>query len=300
MDHREPAIATDRLTKRFGAVPALIDLSLSVPRGALYGFLGPNGAGKTTAIRLLLGFIRATSGSSQLNGHDSWRDGVRARHDLGFLVQPDALYPDMTGRAHLDHAVRLSGRQPTLQAHLLDALELPRSAVERRLGTYSKGMRQKLALVLAMQHDPGLLILDEPSDGLDPLMQRRFETLLRERHAAGRTIFMSSHDLTEVDRLCERVAIVRGGRLVAEETVAALKGRQRRRLTAPVAARTALERLPGISPLGVDGDTATYLVDAPLDPVLRALADLQVADVTIGPPSLDDIFLAFYERKAEG
>ena len=294
MDTRDAALATSRLTKRYGTVEALSDLTLSVPRGTIYGFLGPNGAGKTTAIRILLGFVRPTSGSATIGGHETWTDGVRARGDIGYLVQPDHLYPDMSGDAHLVHAATLSGRSTPLRRHMLDALELPASALSRRLGTYSKGMRQKLALVLAMQHDPGLLILDEPSDGLDPLIQRRFEELLIERRASGRTVFMSSHDLSEVDRVCERVAIVRGGRLVAEEDVATLKQRQRRRLTVRANAVGALERLDGVVRIGADDGAVSYLVDGAIEPLLRTLADIRPSEVTITPPTLDDIFLTFY------
>ena len=294
MQHCPTAISTDHLSKRFGAVLALEDLTLSVPSGALYGFLGPNGAGKTTAIRLLLGFIRPTSGAARIRGHDCWHDGVRARSTLGFLVQPDQLYADMSGQAHLELAARLSNREPVLRDMLLDTLELPAGALDRRLGTYSKGMRQKLALTLAIQHDPAVLILDEPSDGLDPLTQRRFEELLLDRHAVGRTILMSSHDLSEVDRLCERVAIVRAGRLVAEERVATLKGRQSRRLSVPLASMGVLGGIPYLTLVGRDAETAIYLVEGELAPVLAALAQARVGDVTLTPPSLDDIFLAFY------
>ena len=294
MDTRDAALATSRLTKRYGAVDALSNLTLAVPRGTIFGFLGPNGAGKTTAIRILLGFVRPTSGHATIGGHETWRDGVRARADIGYLVQPDQLYPDMSGDAHLAHAATLSGRGTPLRRHALDALELPAAALSRRLGTYSKGMRQKLALVLAMQHDPGLLILDEPSDGLDPLIQRRFEELLIERRDAGRTVFMSSHDLTEVDRVCERVAIVRGGRLVAEEDVATLKQRQRRRLTVRAEAVGALERLEGVVWIGAEDGVVTFLVDGVIEPLLRTLADIRPADVTIGPPTLDDVFFGYY------
>ncbi len=294
MDTRDAALATTRLTKRYGKVDALSDLTLAVPSGTIYGFLGPNGAGKTTAIRTLLGFIRPTSGTATISGHETWRNGVKARADIGYLVQPDQLYPDMSGDAHLSHAATLSGGATPLRQHALDALELPRSALGRRLGTYSKGMRQKLALVLAMQHDPALLILDEPSDGLDPLIQRRFEQLLIERRDAGRTVFMSSHDLTEVDRVCELVAIVRGGRLVAEESVAVLKQRQRRRLTVGAHAVGALERLPGVVRIGAQDGLVSYLVDGEIEPLLRTLADIRPTEVTLTPPTLDDIFLTFY------
>src|SRR5215204_4791259 len=184
----EPAISVRNLSKRYGTVYALADASITVPRGKVYGFLGPNGAGKTTTIRLLMGFIKPTSGSAQLFGHDCWNDGLNARRDLGFLVTADALYSDMSGVAQLDYAAKLSRRSAVLRDQLLDALELSRDVLQRKLGSYSKAMR----------HDPGLLILDEPTDGLDPLIQRNFEQLLLGLRDQGRTIFMSSHDLAEV------------------------------------------------------------------------------------------------------
>ncbi len=178
-----PAIETRGLTKHFGRrgeIIALADLNLTVSQGVMFGFLGPNGAGKTTAIRLLLGFIRPTSGAATIFGHNTWREGVRARRDLGYLVAPEAFYPDMSGTAQLDYLARLSGRPPVLRERVRTALELGSDALERRIGSYSKGMRQKLALIAAFQHDPSLMILDEPTDGLDPLIQRSFEEFLGE------------------------------------------------------------------------------------------------------------------------
>jgi ABC-2 type transport system ATP-binding protein len=222
------AIAVDRLCKRYGPITALGGISLHVPAGEIYGFLGPNGAGKTTAIRSLLGFIRPTSGSCQIFGYDCWKDGVRARRDLGFLVSTGTLYPDMTGTAYLDYAAHLAQQPSTLRATLLSRLELGEDALQRKIGGYSKGMKQKLALTACMQSDPKLLILDEPTDGLDPLMQRAFEDMLTHLHARGTTIFMSSHDLVEVERVCQRVAIIRAGNIVAEAAVDELTARRQR------------------------------------------------------------------------
>src|ERR687893_563842 len=245
------AISTTNLTKRYSAVTALAGIDLVVPRGVTYGFLGPNGAGKTTAIRLLMGFVRATSGAARIWGHDCWRDGVRARADLGFLVPADALYPDMTGQALLDYMAALSGKPPTLRRLLLDALELAQDALNRRLHTYSKGMKQKLALTAAIQTNPRLLVLDEPTDGLDPLIQRSFEEVLRQLRDQGTTVFMSSHDLAEVERTCQRVAIIRDGQIVAEESIDDLKRRHRRVAEATFAGEPppGLDRLPGIEVL---------------------------------------------------
>ena len=292
----EHVITTTNLSKCYGPVAALTDVSLAVPAGSIYGFLGPNGAGKTTAIRCLLGFIKPSAGSARVHGHDAWRDGVAARRDLGYLVAPDAFYPDMTGIAQLDYLARLSGREPVQRDLLLDALDLHADALKRRIGSYSKGMKQKLALTAAFQHDPAVLILDEPTDGLDPLIQRAFEDVLRDLHERGRTIFMSSHDLAEVERTCERVAVVRGGRLVAEETVAGLTRRHRRtaRVTFADGVPDALNRVPGVTVGTRDGCRVDLVIDHNLNPLLAFLANHEISDLTVAPPSLEDIFMSFY------
>jgi ABC-2 type transport system ATP-binding protein len=294
-----PAIETSGLTKTYAGVDALSDLSLTVERGALYGFLGPNGAGKTTTIRLLMGFIKPSRGSSRMFGCDSWADGVHARRQVGYLVQSESLFPELTGADQLAFAATLSGSGAPLQAKLVDLLELSQAALDRKLKTYSKGMRQKLALIAAAQHDPELLILDEPTDGLDPLIQRAFEAHLHDRHAAGRTIFMSSHDLGEVDRLCERVAIVRGGKLVQEASIEGLRAQHHRRAEV-VFAHPLDDRveLPGAEVLKRDGRTLALLVDLDPNPLLAFLAQCQVESVTIAPPSLNDIFAGFYETES--
>jgi ABC-2 type transport system ATP-binding protein len=294
-----PAIETSGLTKTYAGVDALSDLSLTVERGALYGFLGPNGAGKTTTIRLLMGFIKPTRGSSRMFGCDTWSDGVRARRHVGYLVQSDALFPELTGADQLAFAATLSGSDAPLRARLLDLLELSQAALDRKLKTYSKGMRQKLALIAAAQHDPDLLILDEPTDGLDPLIQRAFESHLLDRHAAGRTIFMSSHDLGEVDRLCQRVAIVREGKLVQEESIDGLRAQHRRRAEVvfahPLGETIAI---PGAEVLERDGRSLSLLVDLDPNDLLAFLAQWQVDSVTIAPPSLNDIFAGYYETES--
>lgn len=296
----DPVIVTDRLTKRFGRVPALAELDLSVPAGGVYGFLGPNGAGKTTAIRLLMGFIRPTGGGARIFGHDTWRDGVAARRDLGFLVGAEALYSDLSGKDQLDYAATISGREPVLRRRLLDALELSDEALGRRLGSYSKGMRQKLALTAAIQHDPALLILDEPTDGLDPLIQHAFEEVLIERRDQGRTIFMSSHDLAEVERVCERVAVVRDGRLILESAIADLTQRHRRtaeiRFAGPVP--ESLAALARVTILRQEGSQVTIAVDGEVAPLVRYLAGTDMVDLLMAPPRLEDIFLGLYDTSS--
>lgn len=290
------AIVVTRLSKRYGSVTALDAISLRVPAGEMYGFLGPNGAGKTTAIRSLLGFIRPTSGNCEIFGHDCWQDGVRARTGLGFLVAPGSLYSDMTGSAYLDYAARLGKQAPSLRATLLSRLELDQAALGRKIGGYSKGMKQKLALIACMQASPKLLILDEPTDGLDPLMQRAFEEILHLLHGIGTTIFMSSHDLGEVERVCDRVAIIRSGKLVAEAAIDDLTARRQRMIEvtfsgpAPVWSENAsvrvLERSGNRLVISSRGDAPQVLRD------LSARDD--VSDILVTRPSLEQIFHEYY------
>ena len=303
MESRPPTnelIATSHLTKRYGEHDALVDANITVGAGVVYGFLGPNGAGKTTLIRLLLGFIRPTSGVARMFGHDTWRDGVEARRNIGYLVPASGLYPDLSGNAQLDYAARLSGRLPILREQTLDALELARPDLERKLGSYSKGMRQKLALTAAMQSDPELLILDEPTDGLDPLIQRNFEELIRTMRDRGRTVFMSSHDLAEVERVCERVAVVRSGRIVAEETIANLQERHASRVTVKFRAETPdhLAQVPGVTIHDQRDGRVELLVTGDPNPLMQLIAAHPVDEITIERASLEDIFMTYYEAGA--
>jgi ABC-2 type transport system ATP-binding protein len=296
------AIVTTGLTKQYGPTRALDDLRMQVEAGTIFGFLGPNGAGKTTTIRLLLGFIAPTAGSAAIFGHDVWRDGVAARARVGFLVQSEAFYPEMSGRSQLDLAARLSGGPATLRDRLLDLLDLSRHDLDRRAGEYSKGMKQKLALTAAIQHDPELLILDEPTDGLDPLIQRRFETFLREFNAAGRTIFMSSHDLGEVERVCVEVAIVRDGVLVGRESIERLRHVQMRDVEAIFADTVpeALKTLRGARIDSLDGRRVAMTIEGDLSELLDILASAEVESLVIMPPTLDDLFMSFYGMGTRG
>jgi ABC-2 type transport system ATP-binding protein len=217
------AIHTELLTRSYGPRRGIERVSLSVPQGSLYGFLGPNGAGKTTTIRVLLGFLSATSGSASVLGMDCWRDSARIKAEVGSIPGDLRLWPWLRGRTALSlfgqvrrRDIRGEGRR------LAEELELDLNVKVRQM---SRGMRQKLGLILAVAHRPRLLILDEPTTGLDPLMQERLRGILKRMSAAGSTVFFSSHTLSEVEDLCERVAIVRGGRIVADDTLEALRRR---------------------------------------------------------------------------
>jgi ABC-2 type transport system ATP-binding protein len=232
------AIQTRALTKHYGRtgeIKALTSIDLEIKEGELFGFLGPNGAGKSTTIRTLLGFLHPTSGSASVLGLDVVKDSVEIRRRVGYLPSGFAVYDYMSGREYLDHMRALSGRPSLLRHRVMEALELSDAILKRPVRDYSRGMRQKIGVVQALETDPELLILDEPSEGLDPLMQRSLQELLLERVAAGRTVFFSSHLISEVERICNRVAIVRGGKLVALETVETLVRFQRRRVDALVA-----------------------------------------------------------------
>jgi ABC-2 type transport system ATP-binding protein len=306
------ALVTNGLTKHYGhrempihppghrpagTVRALDDLSIAVREGEIFGFLGPNGAGKSTTIRLLLGYLFPTAGSASVFGLDVVRDSVEIRRRVGYLPGGIALYDSLSGERLLDYLGELTGRPPVRRPELCDRLELSARTLRRPVRDYSRGMRQKIGIVQALQHDPDLAILDEPTEGLDPLMQRAFYTILDELRAAGRTIFFSSHVLSEVERVCDRVAIVRRGRLVALEDVDRLLERRKRNVELRVAGDPPrLEGVPGVSNVRVLADgRITCQLDGDVGPFLAAIAGHRVTDLTIEPAHLEEAFLELYE-----
>ena len=313
---RVDAIATHGLTKHYGSarhwgrgpaasppIRALDDLTLAVQAGEIFGFLGPNGAGKSTAIRLLLGFVHPTAGRAEVLGLDVAAAGAGLRGRIGYLPGGIALYDNLTGTQLLDYLAAFYARPPVLRGSLVERLGLSARDLARPIRDYSRGMRQKIGIVQALQHDPELAILDEPSEGLDPLMQRAFYAILDERKAAGRTVFFSSHVLSEVERVCDRVGIVRAGRLVALERVDELVARRRRhvevRLRAPAPTlASAIAALPGVSALEARDDRLAFGLDGDVTPMLRLLEGAALADLTIEPASLEDAFLELYDESA--
>ena len=291
------AISVERLTKSYGERRGVVDLSFEVAAGEVFGYLGPNGAGKTTTIRTLLDLIRPTSGSITVLGRDSRRDGVELRRHAGYVPGEPALYDRLTGRETLHYFGALRGG---LDRAYVDGL-LERFAVEadRPLGTLSRGNKQKVVLVQAFAHRPDVLVLDEPTSGLDPLMQQEFNALVRETAAEGRTVFLSSHVLSEVQHVADRVAIVRDGSLVAVEDVAALHRRAVREVEARLAApppADAFAGIPGVRDVTVDGLLVRLVAEGSIDPLVKALARLEVVDLRSREPDLEDVFLSYYGR----
>jgi ABC-2 type transport system ATP-binding protein len=298
-------ITTEGLTKTYrghGARPwrpahirALHGLTIDVREGEVFGFLGPNGAGKSTTIRLLLGFLHPTSGSASVLGLDTVTESVAIRRRVGYLPGGIAFYDGMTGEDQLAYLSALDGRPPRSRAELVDRLQLSDRDLRRQIRDYSRGMRQKLGIVQAFQADPELVILDEPTEGLDPLMQRAFYELLDERKRNGSTVFFSSHILSEVERVCDRVAIVRAGELVAFTDVGQLLARRRRRVElrfvgpAPVLAGVA-----GVSGVEVRDGLCTCQLEGDPGPLLEALRGVGVRDLLIEPARLEEAFMEFY------
>jgi ABC-2 type transport system ATP-binding protein len=266
-----------------------------VREGEIFGFLGPNGAGKSTAIRTLLGFLHATHGEASVLGLDIATQSVEIRRLTGYLPGGIALYDSLTGEQVLDYLVDLQDREPHRRAELCDRLELPSSVLKRRVRDYSRGMRQKIGVVQALQHDPELAILDEPTEGLDPLMQQAFYGLLDDLRREGRTVFFSSHVLSEVERLCDRVAIIRAGRLMAVHDVAELLARRRRRVTLRwVGAAPDPTTIPGLSDVQVEGSRIIGTLSGEVAGFVRSIASPNLDDLTIEPASLEEAFLEYY------
>ena len=292
-------IETEQLTKSYGASRDIVDLDLEVDEGEVYGFLGPNGAGKTTTIRTLLDHLRPTSGRARIFGIETTADPVAIHRRIGYLPGEFTLYDRLTGGQTIEYFGNLRGGvDPAYRASLIERLDLDPS---RRFKEYSKGNKQKLGLVVAFQHRPELLILDEPTSGLDPLVQQAFYGLVREAQAEGRTVFLSSHVLSEVERTCDRVAIVRDGRLVRTGRVDTLRDLAHHQVELRFAdgvPTAEFAALPGVSDVAVADHTLRLRVAGPITPVLQAAARHEPVDFLSREPSLEETFLAEYGRQA--
>jgi ABC-2 type transport system ATP-binding protein len=294
----ELAIRAEGLSKRFGALQALADLDLEVRPGEVLGYLGPNGAGKTTTIRLLLGMLRPTSGRAEIFGLDVRRDAVAAHRRLAYVGGETSLWPSLTGAETLHLLGRVQGRADRAYREELIA----RFAFDpsRKVRSYSKGNRQKLALIAGLASRADLLLLDEPTSGLDPLMEREFRRCVLEAKAAGQAVFLSSHILSEVEALCDRVAILRTGRLVEAGTLAEMRHLSALSVEAVfTAAPPDLSAVPGVSDVEVDGNRVSLQVRGPVGPLLERLATTRVTQLLSREPSLEELFLAQYGAEPE-
>jgi ABC-2 type transport system ATP-binding protein len=290
-----PAIETQHLSKHYGRVRALEDLSLRVDEGDVFGFLGPNGAGKTTTIRVLLGLIRAGGGSARVLGREV-RRGAVWRREIGYLPGELTFWPALSGARTLAFLEQLTGRPAVWRDELLDRLQLAADDLARRVGTYSDGMKQKLGIVQALQCAPRLVLLDEPTKGLDPLVQQAFYDLLRELPRRGTTIFFSSHVLPEVERVCTRAAMLRAGRLVSSGDLDHLRGALPRRAVVVFSADVDQAALSECGRVVTATPRRIELL-VPTDRVamfVKRLGSLPVADVQIEAPSLEEVFLEQY------
>ena len=291
-------IETNQLTKSYGSKRGIIDVSFQVEEGEVFGFLGPNGAGKTTTIRLLMALLRPDSGTARIAGLDCWKQSVEIKRLIGYLPGEPALDPNLTGGQILEYFGHLRGGvDQAYLKQLIGRLDLDPS---RKFRQYSSGNKRKVVLIQAFMHRPRLLFLDEPTNGLDPLNQQEFNRMVKEVRDEGRTVFLSSHILSEVEQTCTRVGIIREGRLVRVGGVAELKDIKRHEVTITFANTTppeAFKRLSGVEQVEqlADGHTLRLAVSGELDGVVKAAALHPVINLTSHEPSLEDIFLRYYE-----
>ncbi|HJA19005.1 ABC transporter ATP-binding protein [Mediterraneibacter catenae] len=289
------AIQTDGLTKFYGRSRGIIELDLEVHEGEFYGFIGPNGAGKSTTIRILMGLIHKTRGSARILGKDISKEKEQILSVTGYLPSEAVFYPDMRGR----DLIRLSAdlRRKDCRKTSSDLCERLQLDPSRRISELSFGNRKKLAVVCALQHDPQICILDEPTGGLDPLMQREFFEILKERNKKGMTVFLSSHILSEVQRFCSRAAIIREGRIIASGSVEELTRTNAKRVT--VRGTFDPSGLPDVRDLQISGDMVSFLYGGDINLLLSRLSRHQIMDLSLSEPDLEEIFLHYYTEGDE-
>jgi ABC-2 type transport system ATP-binding protein len=292
-------IQTEKLTKSYGGSRGIVDVDLLVNEGEVFGFLGPNGAGKTTTIRTLLDLIRPTSGRAFVFGIESTADPVAIHRRVGYIPGEFTLYDRLTGGQTIEYFGNLRGGvDPAYQRSLIERFDID---PDKRYKELSKGNKQKVGLVVALQHRPELLILDEPTSGLDPLVQQSFYQLVREARDEGRTVFLSSHILGEVERTADRVGIIREGRLVKVDSVEGLRDLAHHQVElrfAGAVPMAAFEHLPGVSAVAADDHVLRMRVAGPITPVVRAAAQYELLDFVSREPTLEETFLAQYGREA--
>jgi ABC-2 type transport system ATP-binding protein len=279
----EPVIVIDQLQKSYGKVQAVRGISMSVERGDIFGFLGPNGAGKTTTIRCMLDVIRPSAGIIRVLGLDAQRDALALHQRIGYLPGD----------------VRLPGLEPVLLNELVARFDVE---MKRPIKGYSKGMRQKIGVVLAFMCDPDVLILDEPTSGLDPLLQKTFNEFLLEEQSRGKTVFMSSHIMSDVEKVCQRVAVIRQGELVTVEEVEKLREKAGQRVTVEfgdTVTQEELARIPGVSMVSKSNSSYHFNISGNMDPLIKALSHHEVVRLQAEEAPLEEVFLKFYEEPAK-
>jgi ABC-2 type transport system ATP-binding protein len=291
------AIEAIDLTKSYGKRRGIVDVTVEIHEGEVFGFLGPNGAGKTTMIRVLLGFMRPTSGRATVFGSDCWHEAPAAHARLAYVASDPAYLGQLTAGEQLDYMARLRGLPNGAWRRVAERLELDPTVQVRKL---SRGNRQKVGVVQAFMGEEPLLVMDEPTSGLDPLMQREFLALVAETRAAGRTVFLSSHNLQEVERACDRVAIIREGRLVDVSTVSDLQASHWRSVDLVLAdpAPPGAFELPNVRITSASAHEVHLMIQGDVNPLLRRLAETHIADVSIATLDIEDVFLGFYDGPA--
>jgi ABC-2 type transport system ATP-binding protein len=283
-------IEINNLTKYYGKIKGIEDVSFSVKKGEIFGFLGPNGAGKTTTIRTLLGFLKPTRGKAYIFGLDIEEDGIEIKQDVGYIPGDLNLYGHLTGRQFLNYFISLRDSDMYLFDELLSIFEVP---LDRKIKGYSKGMKQKLGIIQAFMHDPELVVMDEPTAGLDPLLQQEFYKFLKKEKEKGRTMFFSSHILSEVDKLCDRVAIIRNGSLVALEDVDTLKNKKGKIIRVKIKEKPS--KFEGPTQIKVKDGWIQFVASDDIDYWIKKLAKYTILDIEINEFSLEDIFIRYYE-----
>ncbi len=283
-------IETKNLTKYYGKIKGVEDLTFTVKKGEIFGFLGPNGAGKTTTIRTLLGYLHPTKGEAFIFGKNINENIVEIKTNVGYIPGDLNLYGHLTGKQFLDYFASLRSRDMTLLGDLLEIFEVP---LERKIKGYSKGMKQKLGIIQAFMDDPTLVIMDEPTSSLDPLLQQKFYEFLNKQKKKGKTMFFSSHVLSEVDKICDRVGIIRDGRLVALEDVESLKRKRGKKIKLKL--KEKMEAFKGPKDMKIKDGWIEFIALDDIDHWIKKFAEYTVLDLEINEFSMEDIFIHYYE-----
>jgi ABC-2 type transport system ATP-binding protein len=285
-------IETNKLTKYYGKIKGVEDLTFSVKKGEIFGFLGPNGAGKTTTIRTLLGYLQPTSGSATIFGKNIEEDIVEIKKEVAYIPGDLNIYGHQTGREFLNYFAALRNRQMVLLDELLEIFDVP---LDRKLKGYSKGMKQKIGIIQAFMDDPEMVIMDEPTAGLDPLLQQKFYEFLLNQKKKNKTMFFSSHILGEVDKICDRVGIIKDGNLIALEDVATLKRKRGKNIRLKIKENP--ETFKGPENMKIKNGWIEFIASDNIDSWIKIFSEYTVLDLVINDFSLEDIFIHFYEGK---